>query len=177
MPANSQISQTDDNVKATFEWKSHEILLLKDGNFLISIQDKASTFKSLDEARTALDKADARLAKVKREKLCLAVIDDNLQPHIITGLHATTERLLLAPALVSNWNDDNVYCDAPSVRDIVAERNDLRSKLKEVQSQLSNFRIDADWKWSRRSFDESLEELKKQYARKLALTAKEPTNG
>jgi hypothetical protein len=98
-------------------------------------------FNSLAEAKAQIDKyieARVRAAKVKKEKVALAVIqidrNNTVSQHTVHGIHSTTGKLLGIDTDDSRIGyHAEVYVDAPWIKVALMKRADMERQIQRIR--------------------------------------------
>src|ERR1700722_19126217 len=154
----------------TPDYKGHTIAL-NDQNILVGTGPLIGERARYDSHREAVQKIDLRVAadeKQKRTKLALAALNAAGEPGTVTGIHATTSKLLGVGDI------NNIYPPDPKIGAILVKRANLSRQMALLDKALSKVTISVSRGYGRLepvAYDAAVAKLLAEMEGKTALAA------
>jgi hypothetical protein len=149
-----------------FTYQGEEVQLTLEGLFKFD----ESEYATAQKAKDAIDRKQKAKAREAKRPLSLAVVNEEGEPRVITGVHSSNYNYLAKPQLDRyRRSDRSIYVDAPMVREAIAKKVLLQGEIKKLDAVLSQFKIDSiGYQERKHSIEKLYDQLEKSHAEMLA---------
>lgn len=162
---------TDAKNRHAFDYAGERVEFTHRHEFYVVSLERA--YVTAQQAKDAIDRAEAAKQKVARPKLALAVIDDKGKQRTIMGVHAGHGHKVLKPP-VERYSRLAMYPDSPTVAALLVDLEAAMKQVSRLESALRLLRLEDD-PYSRNGCVDLASryvEVERDYAEKAKLAAK-----
>lgn len=154
-----------------FTWEGEQVLL--DPYHRFHVPSLETAYESAREAKDAIDRKKAQLARVEKKKLSLAVVDSVGTPHTITGIHAGHGRKILSPKLSDRYLENDLFPTVDWIVAAIKKERSLRAEAQRIRDAIGRFELASDTYGSGGcDLAARYAEVESDYAKKLAAANK-----